>query len=324
MNFASLNGDAVLNKLSSPNLQDLDKFAATIRAADQGVTNATTNLIENALAAGDALLKAKEKIGHGNWLPWLRDACDLSEDRAERYMRIARGRAVLEANSACLRNLSLTGAVNLIKEQERNGSPPPTKRPDTRTDSKGRKQPATRRQTERAKEQQAERKPTATDATSSLEVGADFKARDDIGAKSSGETERQLARLDELENTTRRLERENIALRSEIEEAKRTLNPLAWSEASSQARQRFLGGIGPSGLLAAVPPTWGLAARMLRAVSKKKLLGELERRMPADLWKKHQTALKAMSRALDAPGEHAGSTLELKAIAITDGAMVKH
>ena len=63
---------------------------------------------------------------------------------------------------------------------------------------------------------------------------------------------------------------------------------------------------------------------MLRAVSKKKLLGELERRMPADLWKKHQTALKAMSRALDAPGEHAGSTLELKAIAITDGAMVKH
>ena len=109
-------------------LRGLDELAATIRTANQGVANAATNLIEHALAAGDALLAAKQKIPHGRWLAWLKRECDLSDDRAERYMRVARGRAVLEGNSARLRNLSLTGALQLLKPPTASS---PSPRPST-------------------------------------------------------------------------------------------------------------------------------------------------------------------------------------------------
>jgi len=103
--------------------QELETLAQTIRTADQGVTHAAANLVEHALAAGDALLRAKAKVGYGNWLRYLKDKCDLSEDRAERYMRLARGRDVIEANSARVRNLSLTQALRLIDEHERKSQP---------------------------------------------------------------------------------------------------------------------------------------------------------------------------------------------------------
>jgi hypothetical protein len=97
---------------------DLGDLAATVRAAHQGVMLAVTNMIEHALAAGDALIAAKAAleadVGYGHWLKWLKSECDLSEDRAERYMRVARGRAILEADSARVRNLSLTGALKLL------------------------------------------------------------------------------------------------------------------------------------------------------------------------------------------------------------------
>jgi hypothetical protein len=94
--------------------QELDTLADTIRTADQGVAHAVGNMVEHALTAGDALLRAKAKVGHGNWLRYLKDKCDLGEDRAERYMRLAHGREVLTANSARLRNLSITQALKLI------------------------------------------------------------------------------------------------------------------------------------------------------------------------------------------------------------------
>jgi len=64
----------------------------------------------------------RRKPPHGNWLAWLKRECDLSEDKAERYMQIARGRAKLEANSARLRNLSLSNALRVIKKSEPPGS----------------------------------------------------------------------------------------------------------------------------------------------------------------------------------------------------------
>jgi hypothetical protein len=109
--------------------QDLHALAQTIRTADQGVSHAATNLIEHALAAGDALIAAKAKVGHGGWLKYLKNECDLSEDRAERYVRIARGREVLMANSARVRNLSLAQALRVIDADARKARPPRTAEP---------------------------------------------------------------------------------------------------------------------------------------------------------------------------------------------------
>ena len=105
-----------LGKINEINEASLVELAERVHAAHVGVGLAAANLVEHALAAGDALIRAKEIVGHGNWLAWLRRECDLSEDRAERYMRIARGRATLEANSARVRNLSLAGALQLLKQ----------------------------------------------------------------------------------------------------------------------------------------------------------------------------------------------------------------
>jgi Protein of unknown function (DUF3102) len=97
----------------------LDELAATIRTADQGVAQTATYIKELALAAGDALLKAKEKLEHGKWLPWIKEKCDLSERRAQRYMHLAENRAVLEANPTCVSDLTLAQAERLIKESKR-------------------------------------------------------------------------------------------------------------------------------------------------------------------------------------------------------------
>ena len=59
-------------------------------------------------------------------------------------------------------------------------------------------------------------------AVSCAKTGAAFR-RDDIGANSSGEIARKLARLEQLEAENARLRRENLALRSEVEELKARL-----------------------------------------------------------------------------------------------------
>src|SRR5262245_31142262 len=102
---------------------DLVVLARTVRASLAGAKQAGATLLDHLLAVGDALLAAKTKAGTGHWLAWLKRECDLSEDSAERYMRLARGRAHLD--SARVRNLSLTGALRLIKEAEQNAPPPP-------------------------------------------------------------------------------------------------------------------------------------------------------------------------------------------------------
>jgi hypothetical protein len=103
--------------------QPLPALAAAVRKAHAGVTLAAANMVGHALTAGDALIAAKAAleadVGYGHWLKWLKSECDLSEDRAERYMRIARGRAILETDSARVRNLSLAAALRLLPSSDK-------------------------------------------------------------------------------------------------------------------------------------------------------------------------------------------------------------
>jgi hypothetical protein len=94
----------------------LADLAEKIRTSIRAGALAAANFLEHAMAAGDALIVAKTKVGHGGWLKFLRD-CDLGDDRAEKYMTVARGRA--ELNSARARNLSLSAALRLLKPKSR-------------------------------------------------------------------------------------------------------------------------------------------------------------------------------------------------------------
>ena len=96
-------------------IDDLDVLAKAIREHLQASANAAQNYLDHTLDVGDALIRAKAQVKHGEWLPWLK-LCDLNEDKAERYMKLARHRA--ELNSAGVRNLSLSAALKLIAKKK--------------------------------------------------------------------------------------------------------------------------------------------------------------------------------------------------------------
>jgi hypothetical protein len=85
---------------------------------------------------------------------------------------------------------------------------------DTRTDTKGRQQPA--RKVMNKPEQKVLNAPSKVSHAAG-------ENRDDVGPASNGETERLRARNEELERENRRLEIENIGLRSEIGELRARL-----------------------------------------------------------------------------------------------------
>jgi len=62
-------------------IDDLDALAKEVCRHLAASTNAAQNFLEHALAAGDALIRAKKQVKPGNWYGWLR-SCDLSEDKA--------------------------------------------------------------------------------------------------------------------------------------------------------------------------------------------------------------------------------------------------
>jgi hypothetical protein len=93
----------------------LPDLAARIRAEHEAVSEALAESVRHAIAAGELLIEAKAALAHGQWLPWLREQCSLSERSAQLYMRVARNRAEIEAQ---MRNgvadLSLNEAAALL------------------------------------------------------------------------------------------------------------------------------------------------------------------------------------------------------------------
>jgi hypothetical protein len=93
----------------------LTDLAARIRAEHEAVSTALRESVRHAITAGELLVEAKEQLGHGRWLPWLRDHCTMSERTAQLYMRVAKNRAEVEAQ---MRNgvadLSLNEAAALL------------------------------------------------------------------------------------------------------------------------------------------------------------------------------------------------------------------
>jgi hypothetical protein len=65
-------------------------LAAQIAAAHIGALDAAKTAAERAIEAGHALIEAKSLVKHGEWLPWLKGHCHISERSAQFYMKIAK------------------------------------------------------------------------------------------------------------------------------------------------------------------------------------------------------------------------------------------
>lgn len=68
----------------------LADLAARIQQEHKAAVSAVKRGCEHAIAAGKLLIEAKGLVGHGWWLAWLREHCQVSPRTAQTYMQIAR------------------------------------------------------------------------------------------------------------------------------------------------------------------------------------------------------------------------------------------
>lgn len=105
--------DAIPTTIAQSN--SLPDLAARIRAEHAATSVALKSSITHGITAGEMLIEAKAQLPHGQWLPWLRDHCEISERTAQLYMRLAKNRDAIEDQ---IRNgvadLSLNEAAALL------------------------------------------------------------------------------------------------------------------------------------------------------------------------------------------------------------------
>src|SRR5439155_6195202 len=74
----------------SPPAPPLDQFANQIARAHAACCAAQHPALGHAIRAGELLLEVKQRLPHGEFLPWVQAACGLKPRRAQEYMAITR------------------------------------------------------------------------------------------------------------------------------------------------------------------------------------------------------------------------------------------
>jgi hypothetical protein len=92
----------------------LPELAAQIRVEHEATAVALRRSVEHGIAAGDLLSEAKALVKHGQWLPWLAEHCSMSERTAQLYMRLAKQRDAITANTQPIADLTLNEAAALL------------------------------------------------------------------------------------------------------------------------------------------------------------------------------------------------------------------
>jgi Protein of unknown function (DUF3102) len=100
--------DAPVNALQ---FERLSQLADMIRASHKWALKHVAETVTRAALAGEHLIEAKRLVGHGQWLPWLRDNCSMSERTAQLYMRVARNKDTIAKSASSVADLTLTAAV---------------------------------------------------------------------------------------------------------------------------------------------------------------------------------------------------------------------
>jgi hypothetical protein len=90
----------------------LTDLAHQIKAEHEAVGGAMKRGAEHAIKAGELLIEAKAQVQHGQWLPWLREHCKMSERTAQLYMRLAK------ANPQHVADMTLRGAMSALGESD--------------------------------------------------------------------------------------------------------------------------------------------------------------------------------------------------------------
>ena len=83
-----------------PNNAALADLAGRINTEHKAVCEAAMTATQHAIKCGVLLTEAKSGLPHGQWLPWLKENCELSERTIQAYMRLARRYEELDGEEA--------------------------------------------------------------------------------------------------------------------------------------------------------------------------------------------------------------------------------
>src|SRR5262245_12571707 len=101
---------ALVTHLTST-LGQITTAEATVKAADR-------EIVVLAMAAGDDLRVIKDDVGFGNFGSWLEANVACTQRTANKYMKLAAGRAVIEAEIGTGSDLSITAALKLLRPKK--------------------------------------------------------------------------------------------------------------------------------------------------------------------------------------------------------------
>jgi hypothetical protein len=101
----------------SNRVEVLDDLAKRVRAAHKAIEEASANALSQALAAGDALIEAKNRgVGSIGWERWVSMHCLLPLSTARLFMQLARNRPHIETALKQDPLLSLRAARRLVSK----------------------------------------------------------------------------------------------------------------------------------------------------------------------------------------------------------------
>jgi hypothetical protein len=109
---AALDSGAAVQPRAPDHDAYLADLAAEIRQEHAAVRTSARQTLDHAIRAGELLLQAKDKVGHGRWTDWLPNHCDLSERTAQAYMRLARNKV----NPQLSADLTIDAALKALAE----------------------------------------------------------------------------------------------------------------------------------------------------------------------------------------------------------------
>ena len=83
-----LNTEPGLFAYSDRGQTELDDLAEKIKLCAKDVIESSQDAIKSAIAAGGHLIKAKKRVVHGKWGPWLKENFEFSQGTASNWMRM--------------------------------------------------------------------------------------------------------------------------------------------------------------------------------------------------------------------------------------------
>ncbi len=105
--------------IAPPASGQLTDLAAAINGAHKACVSAQLNALELALACGQLGQAAKEKLKHGEFLPWIDKQTDVGRRTMQLYMEIADKWPQIEAKAQSAAHLSLAAALRLLADDRR-------------------------------------------------------------------------------------------------------------------------------------------------------------------------------------------------------------